>query len=306
MGDRTTSSHDMSDIDLRLGAGPNRRGEKMIAAYVLAKNERPNIDKCLGALHTCGFSIVVLDSGSTDGTDEAAATSGLTEVRPYCYVNHLATYRDLTASDSTGAEWVLILDADMEMSTSLASEIRAAGDRDDYDVVVAPIAMYVDGVPLRRGSLCPPKPIAFRVGREYFVAAGHGEKLAPGVRTYTTHAELVHNDLKPYEAYVTTQVRYGRQLQQRVCNRACRRRDRLRAATPLMGLAAAAYSLVFRGGLLAGRAGLAYALDRIIAGLIQYRVCLADRHTRRQGSDAPEPDADRHEGQRDARHAEAS
>ena len=50
----------------------------------------------------------------------------------------------------------------------------------ETQVIRAPVQMYAEGQPLRFGSLYPPKPIAFRTGKEYFVAVGHGEALVGG------------------------------------------------------------------------------------------------------------------------------
>jgi len=249
-----------------------------LSAVVLVKDEIANIAKCLRALAKCGVPTLVLDSGSTDGTQREAARCEHVVVEDFKYINHLQAYRYLTAERDLGAPWVLILDADMEVSQQLWNELQLAISRGNCDAIVAPIQMYVDGAPLLRGSLCPPKPIAFRAGQDYFVATGHGEKLAPQTRVYTTLASLAHNDLKPYAAYVATQVRYGEQLYRRTRSGDCRVRDRLRAATPVMGFVSAVYSLVLRGGVFSGRAGWAYALDRILAGLIQYRVCLEQKN----------------------------
>jgi glycosyltransferase involved in cell wall biosynthesis len=251
--------------------------QAIMTAIVLTKDEEANIAKCLKCLSSLKIPTVVLDSGSTDRTVDIATATGTAEVRPFRYVNHLSTYREMTSRQDSGTPWVLILDADMEVSRKLFDEIRQAIDRDDCDVIIAPITMYVDGMPLTRGSLCPPKPVAFRRGQEYFVASGHGEKLAAGSRTVTTRAPLIHNDLKSFDAYLQTQVRYGRQLSRRAESGDCRLRDRLRASTPFMGFVSAIYTLFIRGGLLSGRVGRLYAMDRVLAGLIQYRVCSAER-----------------------------
>jgi glycosyltransferase involved in cell wall biosynthesis len=246
-----------------------------IKAYVLTKDEESNIRKCLTCLRACQIPVVVLDSGSTDRTVEIAGTFEFCTIVPHRYVDHATTYNTLTRS--ADADYVLILDADMEVSPSLWEELVVLADKDDWDVVRAPVQMYLEGRPLRFGSLYPPKAIFFRTGTEYFIPKGHGETLRNGLRVRTTRACLIHNDLKPYEMFLLSQVRYGRNLAKRLATGRVSLKDRLRAATPLMGLLYAFISLVVRMGVLAGRLGLIYALDRMIAVFVQYRVVLASK-----------------------------
>lgn len=135
--------------------------------YILCKNEGPNIQKCVEALLRCRMEVVVLDSGSTDSTLETAQQYSV-EIRPYRYTNHCNAYNEITTTEAE--QFCGILDADMELVSDLSHEIKRLTPT--TDVVVAPIKMYVDGLPLRLGSLCPPKAIVFRTGRAQAMASG--------------------------------------------------------------------------------------------------------------------------------------
>lgn len=246
-----------------------------ITAYVLAKNEEPNIGKCLRSLEPCGIPVVLLDSGSTDRTREIASGFSFCEVRPHAYVDHATAYNNITGNGQ--ADFELILDADMEITPALWAELTSLITETNWDVVRAPVRFYVDGYPLRFGALYPPKPVLFRSGKTYFVPRGHGEALVPAFRVHTTREYLVHNDLKPYEAYLLSQVRYGRNLAARSAAGQASLKDRLRASTPLFALLYPLVSLILRGGIFSGRLGLIYALDRTIAVLVQHRVVMASR-----------------------------
>jgi len=219
---------------------------------------------------------VLLDSGSTDATKDIATDFKFCEVRDFAFRSHTDAWNQITGAWHNDTDYVMVLDADMEVSEQLWKEILNAL-KSTPQVIISPVQMYIEGQPLRFGSLYPPKPIVFRGGFEYFVASGHCSRLKHHLRVYKTSATLVHNDLKPYSAYLLSQVRYGTLLYHRYEVSCVTFKDRLRATSPIMAVVYPLASLFLRGGLFAGRLGLVYALDRAIAVLIQYRVVLAER-----------------------------
>jgi glycosyltransferase involved in cell wall biosynthesis len=244
------------------------------AAYVLARNEEANLPRSLAALRTAGgHPIYVLDSSSTDRTREICAQQGAI-VENYSYTTHLDAYRYICVERTPPGVPVLIVDADMLVSPALLAEALGYV-HGGAEAVEAPIRMYWNGLPLRHGSLCPPKPFLFRGGKHYFAAAGHGEKLLPQVRLARTHNYLDHDDRKPYEEFLRSQARYASNLLRRAAHGHLTVRDRIRLSYGILIAAVPFISLVIRGGWLSGRAGLGYALDRLIAEAIMYRQALA-------------------------------
>lgn len=243
--------------------------------YILCKNEGPNIQKCIEALLRCGMKIVVLDSGSTDGTLETAQQYPVA-IKRYRYTNHCDAYNEITTSETD--PHCGILDADMELFPALGEEIERLAPT--TDVLIAPIRMYVDGLPLDRGSLCPPKAIVFRAGKAYFQSAGHGERLIAGAKTVHTQTSLIHNDLKSYSAYLSTQARYADAFIERSSKGSLTWRDKIRLNSPLLILIVPLYSLFVKGGILSYK-GWIYALDRMIAESVMYRQSLSRKATRR-------------------------
>lgn len=245
---------------------------RLARAYVLAKDEEANIGRCVAALVGLGLPCTVLDSGSSDRTPELARAAGA-DVTPFRYEGHCSAYNELTARHGPD-EALLVLDADMVVGSPLLEEV-VRGLEAGAEVVRAPIEMYWEGQPLRHASLCPPKPIAFRGGSAYFEPCGHGEQLRPGLRVHATTAVLLHDDRKPFERMLLNQVRYARDLVGRPGSRTWRDWVRLRA--PAMVVAVPLYTWLVRGGFRDGRAGLTYALDRLIAEAIFYRTSVASR-----------------------------
>jgi len=253
-----------------------------VTAYVLAKNEEPNISNCLPAVKKCGLRPIVLDSGSTDRTRELALRCDA-DVEDYQYRDHLEALRYICQERTPADEFALVLDADMVVSPELITEAKSLLSEGEADVAAAPVTMYWNGRPLGHGSLYPAKPFMFRGGAHYFEAAGHGEVLVPGTRSAMTGHHLIHNDLKPFDTYLASQLRYSDNLVRRRSIRKLSWRDRLRM-TPLMLLAVPLFSYLFKGGVFSGKIGLGYALDRLIAEAIMYRQGIAYRNESRKGN----------------------
>lgn len=248
-----------------------------IGVFILAKDEEANIGRCLECLRGTGWEVTVLDSGSTDATKAVVADFEFARFEPYVYVDHCHAYNEITTRLGLRFRHVVVLDADMMVSEALTDEIATilGGTAGIPQVVEAPIEMCVEGLPLKFGSLCPPKPIVFEVGKPLFVSVGHGEALDRGVRVARTRAKLRHDDRKSYGAYLQSQVRYSRNLVARRAEGQVSGRDRLRMSTPILMLAVPFVSYVLKGGFLSGKAGIIYALDRLIAEAIMYRRSLS-------------------------------
>lgn len=251
-----------------------------LEVFILAKNEAPNIGRTLAALADCRWPVTVLDSGSTDATPDIVAAHPHARFTPYVYTTHLAAYNQITTGIATGATTpghVMVLDADMLVSPALLAEVEAALAVPGWDALTAEVVMCVEGHPLARGSLYPPKPFVFRTGEAWFASLGHAEILRPGTVSKALQASLRHDDRKPYIAFLGSQDRYAESLMQRAETGSISWRDKLRTRTPIGVLAAPLLSLFGRMGILDGRAGLVYALDRMIAEAVMYRKAQARR-----------------------------
>jgi hypothetical protein len=94
---------------------------------------------------------------------------------------------------------------------------------------------------------------------------------------------LLHDDRKPLARWLASQQKYLRIEAANLLGTPSHRLswvDRLRKHTPLSPLAAITFCLLLRGGLLDGRAGLIYALQRSYAELLL--VLMLDEERKRQ------------------------
>lgn len=245
--------------------------------YILAKNEESNISNCITAIKDNPFihKVVLYDSGSTDSTMDIAKSLGV-QIVNYKYINHCTAYNTITSNSFVDNEPVIILDADMIVSSDLITEIITKL-KNGIEVVLAPVEMYYEGYKLKFSSLYPPKPIAFNIGKEYFEPVGHGERLKNGLRIKKTKSVLIHDDKKSYERFINSQLNYAKNFIERSYSDKMTFRDKIRLRSPLGIILTPLYSYFIKLGFLDGKSGLLYALDRLIAEAIIYRQSLNNK-----------------------------
>ncbi len=246
-----------------------------LAVFILAKNEAANIGRTLAALAQSGWPVTVLDSGSTDDTQAIVAKHSFATFQPYSYTDHHDAYNQITTSLGAAHKAVIILDADMVLTPALIAEVQALPH--PVPVASAPVIFCVHGQPLARGSLYPPKPFLFPTGRPWFVRSGHAERVIDGAPVRQLTGAIRHDDRKPFASFLAGQARYSQNFIRRLAAGEASSRDRLRARWPLLIFAVPFVSLVLKRGLFDGRAGLVYALDKLIAEAIMHRQALAAR-----------------------------
>ena len=103
-----------------------------LSVAIITLNEERNLDRCLASVRWAD-EIIVVDSGSTDGTVAIAQRYGVhVSTRPFTNYSEQKN----AALGLASCDWVLSLDADEEVSPDLGAEIRQAiadaGDRVGY------------------------------------------------------------------------------------------------------------------------------------------------------------------------------
>jgi glycosyltransferase involved in cell wall biosynthesis len=96
-----------------------------LTAVVITRNEAHQIAACVAALRFAQH-VLVVDSGSDDGTAEAASAAGA-EVALHPFTDY-AGQRNFGLARAT-TEWTLMIDADERVSPALAAEIVDAIER---------------------------------------------------------------------------------------------------------------------------------------------------------------------------------
>jgi glycosyltransferase involved in cell wall biosynthesis len=181
------------------------RVDVMIPTY----NEADHIAETVANARRLG-DVYVLDSCSTDGTQELARQAGATVVeRPF------TNYADqknwgIDNLPFTG-EWVFILDADERLTPALCAEVRSklAENRRAVGYYVNRVVIFM-GKPIRHGGLYPSWNLRlFKRGRARYEERTVHEHMACSGPTDYLRAEMLHLRRESLSRYLEKHIKYA-------------------------------------------------------------------------------------------------
>jgi glycosyltransferase involved in cell wall biosynthesis len=234
-----------------------------ITPVVLTYNEGPNIARTLSHLRWAR-NVVVVDSGSTDDTIAILARFSNVRIFDRRFDTPANQWRYAVTDTAIATPWILRLDADYQLSDELVQELRQL----DPEAPVSAYRIAFDYAIFSqklRSSLYPPNTILLRQGRFKVWDNGHTESWAVEGSIQALNARVTHDDWKGTDFWMNAQGRYMRRELEKLASRRSRLRDWLRLTPPLMPFAVFLYCLFGKGLILNGRAGLFYALQRMVA-----------------------------------------
>lgn len=238
-----------------------------LTPLILTYNEEANLGRVLDRL-TWAERVVVLDSFSTDRTLEIARAYPNVEVHQRAFDSFAGQCNH--GLSLVGTEWTLSLDADYVLTPALIAEIAALPDDPAVAGYQAGFTYVIGGRPLR-GTLYPPRTVLYRTARARYAQDGHAHRVEVDGAVQPLAGKILHDDRKPLASWLDAQRRYA--VQEAAKLRATPRdrlgrTDRLRLAGVWAPVLGPLYALVARGGLLDGRAGWHYALQRAYAEIL--------------------------------------
>lgn len=247
------------------------------------KNEARNLRGCLEAIGAeFGQRIVILDSGSSDGTAEIARTWGA-EVVDFKWDGKFPKKRNwFLRNHKPATEWVLFLDADEYITEEFKQEVAEAIKRPDIDGYWLNYSVYFMGQKLKGGY--PLKKLAlFRVGAGEYekIEEDQWSKLDMEVHEHPIlkgavgeiRSRIDHRDFHGISHYVTKHNEYSSWEAARFLssidgqdqsNLTWKQRIKYRLMrSPFVGIVYFFGSYVFMGGFRDGSRGLAFALMKL-------------------------------------------
>lgn len=186
-------------------------GQVSVSVLILTLNEADNLPRCLDALAEFD-DILVLDSGSTDGTREVAAERGVRVIqRPFDDFSSQRNY-GIDHGELRHA-WVLHLDADEVVTPALVDEIRRVVESEVHAAYRIPSKLMFMDRWLRYSSGYPVYQVRLgRVDRLRFEQVGHGQRemLEPGEIGTLSEPYLHYSFSKGLDDWFERHNRYSR------------------------------------------------------------------------------------------------
>ena len=258
--------------------GERQRLADTTTPMILTFNEESNIGRTLEKL-SWAKKILVVDSGSTDGTLEIVGRYPQAVVlkRSFDTFAGQCNY-GLQHIDS---EWVLSLDADYVLSDELVSELASLRPGDATRGYRASFVYKIGARPLR-DSLYPGRTVLYRRAGACYGDDGHTQRVKISGRVLGLKSPIYHDDRKPLARWFSDQARYaaieaghllGADRSQ------LSRTDRVRLLIVPAPFLIFAYALIVKRGLLDGWPGWYYALQRLCAE-VMLSIELLDRRFR--------------------------
>jgi glycosyltransferase involved in cell wall biosynthesis len=246
------------------------------------KNEERNLPGCIEAIGN-GFAqkIVIIDSGSTDGTKDIASASGI-DLIDFEWNGHFPKKRNWYLRNYTpSTKWVLFIDADEYLTTEFKTELSAALlSNDDIDGYWLNYTIFFMGKNLKGGY--PLKKLAlFKVGKGEYerIDEERWSKLDMEIHEHPIisgkigeiKSKIDHQDFRGISHYITKHNEYAsweaaRYIKANADNTAKKNwtwKQKLKykmMASVLIGPIYFFGSFLFLGGFRDGKRGLAFSL----------------------------------------------
>jgi glycosyltransferase involved in cell wall biosynthesis len=250
-----------------------------ITPLLITFDEAPNIARTLDKL---GWArrIVVVDSGSTDGTLEILARYHQVAL----FKREFDSFADQCnfGLSQVQTDWALSLDADYELSDQLVEELSNLRETVGVAGYRASFIYRIYGRPLR-GTLYPPRIVLYRVKNARYSNEGHGHRVNISGDVRALSRAIYHDDRKPLSRWLSSQQSYARLEADYLLKAAAgilSAWDRLRRMAWPAPIFVWFYVLVVKGCLFDGWPGLFYALQRVLAECM-IALELIDRRFRR-------------------------
>jgi glycosyltransferase involved in cell wall biosynthesis len=240
-----------------------------ITPVILTLNEAANLERTLGKL-AWAKDIVVVDSGSEDGTAEIAARHPAVRFFTRPFDGHASQWNFAVSQTGIRTPWILALDADYVLSDGLVAELGRLEPGRGVCGYQARFVYCVDGSPLR-ATLYPPLTVLFRADAGSYVQDGHTQRLRVDGRVVPLEGVIFHDDRKSLAAWVSAQVRYARAEAEKFTApgwRPGRWQERIRSLRVVAPFAMLFYCLFGKLLVLDGWPGVFYSFQRAFAELL--------------------------------------
>jgi glycosyltransferase involved in cell wall biosynthesis len=180
-----------------------------LSVAVITLNEEENLPRCLESVRELASEIVVIDSGSTDGTREVAAKFGA-RFEVHSWPGHVAQKN--FALERCTQPWALCIDADEAVSPELARAIRerfAGGEPSEQGFYVNRLNFYI-GQWIRHAWYPEWRLRLVKRSEARWEGLDPHDKLAVRGQTKRLDGNLFHYPFDSFAEHLQTELKYAR------------------------------------------------------------------------------------------------
>jgi len=185
---------------------PQKRRDKKISVVIISRNEEPRIRQCLlGAKKVADEIVLVLGSREKGNVlAEAKKAGAKIFYRPF---DNYSNQKNFAISKARG-DWIFSLDADEEISSSLAKELKEAAADLSYNGYLLPRQNIIFGKKIRGGGWWPDEQLRFFVkGFGQFSGLIHERVVVRG-GIGKLKSPLIHYNYDSLEGFIDRLNRY--------------------------------------------------------------------------------------------------
>lgn len=245
-----------------------------LSAVLIVRDEAGMLEECLRSLDFCA-EILVVDSGSTDGTPDLARRLGARVIETHW--RGFGPQKQFAVAQATH-DWVLCIDADERVSPALAAAIAAVFPAPTFPAYRFPRRNRFMGRYLRHGEGYPDWSLRlFDRRRAHWSDDVVHEKVIADAAPGDLTGDLLHDSAESLENYLEKQNRYSTLAATRAL--AAGKSGSL-AQLLLSPLLRFVKFYFLRGGLLDGLPGLVHILIGCYASFAKHAKMLAFRRDR--------------------------
>ncbi|GAB4480064.1 MAG: hypothetical protein Kow0088_21400 [Anaerolineales bacterium] len=103
----------------------------LISLCMIVKNEQEYLPRCLESVQNVVDEIIIVDTGSTDGTKEIARKYG-SKLFDIVWIDDFSAARNFSLEQANG-RWILVMDADEELERDSGPRLRKLAQADEAD-----------------------------------------------------------------------------------------------------------------------------------------------------------------------------